>query len=85
MDSPVEDLPRLYDELRRVSEIQRNRAMSEEIKKQAEIATEFFKKVQEGAEQFQKTIPDKQLSEKLKKVGENAGEVVKHLVEKTEH
>jgi hypothetical protein len=59
--------------------------MSEETKKQSETAKEFFKKVQEGAEQFQKSIPDKQLGEKLKKVGESAGEVVKHIEQRTDH
>jgi hypothetical protein len=40
--------------------------------------------VQEGAEKY-KSVPDKQLVEKIKKVGEGAGEIVKHITEKTDH
>lgn len=58
--------------------------MSEETKKQIQEAGEFFKKVQEGAEKYS-SVPDKQLTEKIRKVGEGAGEVVKHIEEKTDH
>lgn len=58
--------------------------MSEETKKTIKEAGEFFKKVQEGAEKY-KAVPDKQLVEKIRKVGEGAGEVVKHITEKTDH
>jgi hypothetical protein len=58
--------------------------MSEETKKTIQEAGEFFKKVQEGAEKY-KGVPDKQLTEKIKKVGEGAGEIVKHITEKTDH
>ena len=58
--------------------------MSEETKKQVQEAGEFFKKVQEGAEKY-KSVPDKQLVEKIKKVGEGAGEVVEHIKKKTDH
>ncbi len=56
--------------------------MSEETKKTVKEAGEFFKKVQQDAEKF-KSVPDKQLGEKIKKVQEGAGEVVKHIQEKT--
>lgn len=58
--------------------------MSEETKKQVKEAGEFFKKVQEGAEKY-KSIPDKQLTEKIRKVGEGAGEVSKYIKERTDH
>lgn len=58
--------------------------MSEETKKQIQEAGEFFKKVQEGAEQY-KSIPDKQLTEKIRKVGEGAGEIAEHIKKKTDH
>lgn len=79
-----EGLAELYDQLTRVSEIQRNRAMSEETKTTIKEAGEFFKKVQEGAEKY-KAVPDKQLGEKIKKVSEGAGEIVKHITERTDH
>jgi hypothetical protein len=74
----------LYNELSIVSSKQGSRAMSEETKKTIKEAGEFFKKVQEGAEKY-KAVPDKQLGEKIKKVGEGAGEVVKHITERTDH
>jgi hypothetical protein len=77
-------IQKLYDELMEVSNKQEIRAMSEETKKQVQEAGEFFKKVQEGAEKY-KSVPDKQLVEKIKKVGEGAGEVVKHITERTDH
>ena len=77
-------LEQLYNELTEISNKQRSRAMSEETKKTIKEAGEFFKKVQEGAEKF-KSVPDKQLGEKIKKVGEEAGEVVKHIIKKTDH
>jgi hypothetical protein len=58
--------------------------MSEETKKQIQEAGEFFKKVQEGAEKYQ-SVPDKQLTEKIRKVGEGAGEVVEHIKKNTDH
>jgi hypothetical protein len=75
-----DDLAKLYDELKQVERIQ----MSEETKKTIKEAGEFFKKVQEGAEKY-KSVPDKQLGDKIKKVGEGAGEVVKHITERTDH
>jgi hypothetical protein len=78
------DLSKLYDELTEICNKQKSRAMSEETKKTIKEAGEFFKKVQEGAEKY-KAVPDKQLGEKIKKVGEGAGEVVKHITERTDH
>jgi hypothetical protein len=80
-------LSRIYDELTRICNIQEERrikAMSEETKKTIEEAGEFFKKVKEGAEKYQ-GIPDKKLTEKIKKIGEGAGEVVKHIEEHKDH
>ncbi len=81
-------LSRLYDELTRISNIQeRSKAMSEEknpVKENIKEAQEFFKKVKEGSEKYQ-GIPDKQLTEKIKKVGEGAGEIVKHIEERVDH
>ena len=57
--------------------------MSEDTKRQAKEAKEFFKQVQQGAEKY-KGIPDKQLTEKIRKVGEGAGEIVKHITERSE-
>ena len=75
----------IEDELTRMYNAQeRNKAMSEETKKTIEEAGEFFKKVKEGAEKYQ-GIPDKQLTEKIKKVGDGAGEVVKHIEERIDH
>jgi len=82
--SSSDELSKLYDELIEISKKQRNRAMSEETKKTIKEAGEFFKKVQEGAEKY-KSVPDKQLTEKIRKVGEGAGEVVKHITERTDH
>lgn len=59
--------------------------MSEQTKKSSEQAKEFFKTVQEGADQFSKVIPDKQLGEKLRRVKEDAGEVIKHIEKRTDH
>lgn len=84
IDGSPGDLEVLYEELTRVSQIQEQRAMSEETKKTIKEAGEFFKKVQEGAEKY-KSVPDKQLGEKIKKVGEGAGEIVKHITERTDH
>lgn len=77
---PADELSKLYDELTEVGRIQ----MSNETKKTIKEAGEFFKKVQEGAEKY-KGVPDKQLGDKIKKVGEGAGEVVKHITERTDH
>jgi hypothetical protein len=57
--------------------------MSEKTKKEAGDIKRYFKEVSEEAGFFQKSFPDKQLSEKLKKVQEGASEVVKHIEEKT--
>lgn len=84
IDGSPGDLEVLYQELIMVCSKQEQRIMSEETKKQVKEAGEFFKKVQEGAEKY-KSIPDKQLTEKIRKVGEGAGEVVKHITEKTDH
>ncbi len=59
--------------------------MGEQTKRTVKEAKEFFKTVQEGAEEFSKAIPDKQLGEKLRRVKEEAGEVVKHIEERTDH
>lgn len=56
--------------------------MSEETKKTIKEAGDFFKKVQQDAEKY-KSVPDKQLGEKIKRVQEGAGEVVKHITERT--
>jgi vacuolar-type H+-ATPase subunit H len=61
----------------------KRKTMSEESKKTVKEASEFFKKVSEGAEKYQKAIPDKQLGEKLKRVSEGASEVVKHITERS--
>ena len=58
--------------------------MSEESKKQVKQAEQFFKEVQEGAKEFQ-SIPDPGLQKKIQKVGEDAGQVVKHIQERTDH
>lgn len=58
--------------------------MSDETKKTIKEAGEFFKKVQEGAEKY-KGIPDKQLTEKIRKVGEGAGEVSEYIKKRTDH
>lgn len=84
IDGSPGDLDILYEELTMVSNRQEVRAMSEETKKTIKEAGEFFKKVQEGAEKY-KNVPDKQLTEKIKKVGDGAGEVVKHITERTDH
>lgn len=84
IDGSPGDLEILYQELTMVSQKQEQRIMSEETKKTIKEAGEFFKKVQEGAEKY-KNVPDKQLTEKIKKVGEGAGEVVKHITERTDH
>lgn len=83
IDGSPGDLDILYEELTQITKIQEARAMSEESKKTIKEAGEFFKKVQEGAEKY-KSVPDKQLGDKIKKVGEGAGEVVKHITERTE-
>ena len=59
--------------------------MSEETKKQSQEAQKFFKEVEKKSEEFQKSIPDKGLGEKLKRVQQDAGEVVKHITERTDH
>jgi hypothetical protein len=84
IDGSPGDLEVLYNELVMVSSKQEQRAMSDETKKTIKEAGEFFKKVQEGAEKY-KSVPDKQLTEKIKKVGEGAGEIVKHITERTDH
>ncbi len=84
IDGSPGDLALLYEELILVSNKQEQRIMSEETKKTIKEAGEFFKKVQEGAEKY-KNVPDKQLTEKIRKVGEGAGEVVKHITERTDH
>jgi vacuolar-type H+-ATPase subunit H len=61
----------------------RKTIMSEESKKTVKEASEFFKRVSENAEKYQKAIPDKHLGEKLKRVSEGASEVVKHITERS--
>jgi hypothetical protein len=58
--------------------------MSEESKKTIKQAEEFFKTVEEGTKEFG-SIPDSGLQKKIKKVGEDAGEVIKHIKERTDH
>ena len=84
IDGSPGDLEILYQELQLVSSKQETRAMSEETKKTIKEAGEFFKKVQQESEKYQ-SIPDRKLTEKIRKVGEGAGEVVKHITEKTDH
>jgi hypothetical protein len=57
--------------------------MSEKTKKEAGDIKRYFKEVSEEAGFLQKNFPDKQLSEKLKKVQESSQEIVKHIEEKT--
>lgn len=56
--------------------------MSEQTKKTVKEAQEFFKRVEQDSEKF-KSIPDKGLGDKIKKVQEGAGEVVKHITERS--
>lgn len=58
--------------------------MSEESKKIVKEAKDFFKQVEQGAEKY-KAIPDKKLGDKIKKVQESAGEIVKHISDNTDH
>jgi uncharacterized FlaG/YvyC family protein len=82
VDGSPGDLEVLYNELTMVSNKQEQRAMSEQTKKTVKEAGEFFKKVQQDAEKY-KSIPDKDLGGKIQKVQEGAGEVVKHIQEKS--
>ena len=82
IDGSPGDLALLYEELTLVSNKQEQRIMSNETKKTVKEAGEFFKKVQQDAEKYT-SIPDKDLGNKIKKVQEGAGEVVKHIQEKT--
>lgn len=82
VDGSPGDLDILYEELTQITKIQESRAMSEETKRTVKEAGEFFKKVQQDAEKY-KSIPDKDLGGKIRKVQEGAGEVVKHIQEKT--
>jgi hypothetical protein len=82
IDGSPGDLEVLYNELTMVTKRQEQRIMSQETKKQVKEAGEFFKKVQQDAEKY-KSIPDKDLGGKIQKVQEGAGEVVKHIQEKT--
>lgn len=82
IDGSPGDLDVLYEELTIVTKKQEQRVMSEETKRTVKEAGEFFKKVQQDAERY-KSIPDKDLGTKIKKVQEGAGEVVKHIQEKT--
>lgn len=59
--------------------------MSEQTKKTVKEAKEFFKQVQDGAERYQKSIPDKKLGEKLRKVQESSQEVIKHITDNTDN
>lgn len=82
VDGSPGDLEVLYNELILVTQKQEQRIMSEQTKKTVKEAGEFFKKVQQDAEKY-KSIPDKDLGGKIQKVQEGAGEVVKHIQEKT--
>jgi hypothetical protein len=59
--------------------------MSDESKKTVKRAQEFFETVQQVGEELVKVVPDKQLSEKMRRVTKEAGEVVKHIKERTDH
>lgn len=59
--------------------------MSEQTKKTVKQAEEFFKQVEQGAQEFSQSIPDIGLQKKIQKVSEGAGEVVKHIKERTDH
>jgi hypothetical protein len=83
IDGSPGDLDILYEELIQINKKREKIIMSEQNKKTIKEAGEFFKKVQEGAEKY-KSVPDKQLGEKIKKIGEGASEVVKHITERTE-
>jgi polyhydroxyalkanoate synthesis regulator phasin len=58
--------------------------MSEGTKEQVKEAHKFFQEVSEKSKQYQKSIPDKGLSEKLRKVEQSSEEVVKHIDERSE-
>lgn len=57
--------------------------MSEGTKKTAEHIKKYFQEVVEKSEQASQSIPDKELSEKLKKVKQSSEEVVKHIEKKS--
>jgi len=59
--------------------------MSEKSKEKVQEAQKFFKEVEKKSEEYRQAIPDKGLGEKLKKVQEGAGEVIKHITERTDH
>lgn len=80
----IKDFRMSYEELLILANEERNKAMSEETKKTVKEAQEFFKTVEEGAKTFQ-GVPDKKLAEKIKKVGDGAGEVIKHIEERTDY
>jgi hypothetical protein len=58
--------------------------MSEENKNTVKEAQKYFKQVEEGAKQY-RNIPDKILTEKIRKVAEGAGEIVKHIEKRSDH
>ena len=57
--------------------------MSEQSKRQVEEVKKMFQDFTKKSQEMQNVIPDKQLSEKIKKVSETSHEVVKHIEEKT--
>lgn len=57
--------------------------MSELVKQETKYAKQYAEDVFKSAEHYQKVIPDKQLGEKLRKMGESAKEVVKHIEERS--
>ncbi len=60
--------------------------MSEESKKQIKEIKDVMKTVEGAAEQLQKSLEsfgDKELSTKVQRVKESAGEVVKHIEKKS--
>lgn len=58
--------------------------MSAETKKTVKEAKEFFKRVKELSGDYD-SIPDAGLQQKIHKVKEGAGEVIKHIEERTDH
>lgn len=61
--------------------------MSEQVKKDAGEIKKFFETVKEASEELGKRSGgfDKELSTKIQKVKEGAGEVVKHVEKKMDH
>ena len=82
IDGSPGDLDILYEQLTQITKIQEARNMSQETKKQVKELGEVTKKFQQDIEKY-KSIPDKELGGKIQKVQEGAGEIVKHIQEKS--